>query len=133
MEHKPEYISWATMIQRCYNFEHCTYEYAGAKGITVCDKWRHSFEAFYKDVGPRPEGKPHLRILDKSKGYCPGNVKWMSKIEVNRSLPSTKLNMKLAKEIRAKANLFTNRQLAKEYHVVPSTICMLLRGETWKK
>lgn len=70
-----EYQTWATISQRCYNTKNTVYRHYGGKGITVCDEWRNSFEQFYRDMGPRPEGCSLDRI-DPNKGYEPNNCRW---------------------------------------------------------
>lgn len=44
----------------------------------MCDAWAESFDAFYADVGDRPEGMTLDRI-DNNKGYTPNNVRWATK------------------------------------------------------
>ena len=53
----PEYQVWAAIIQRCTNPNNPSYPRYGGRGVTVCERWRDSFEAFYEDMGDRPEGK----------------------------------------------------------------------------
>lgn len=82
---KREYIAWLSMKTRCYNVSHPTYAGYGARGITVCDEWRYSFEAFLKDVGPRPDGDYSLERLDNAKGYTKENCVWASRLQQNRN------------------------------------------------
>ena len=48
------YSTWLAMIQRCYYPKNVGYKNYGARGITVCNRWRKSFEAFLEDMGERP-------------------------------------------------------------------------------
>ena len=56
------YSSWKAMIQRCENPNCPAFKWYGARGITICDRWRNSFTAFLADTGERPEGTSIDRI-----------------------------------------------------------------------
>lgn len=72
------YAIWSAMKQRCYNPDNDSYLRYGARGITVCDAWRESFETFYADVGDAPEGLTLDRI-DNDGNYEPGNIRWATR------------------------------------------------------
>ena len=73
----PEYRTWQSMHQRCSNQENEAYPEYGGRGIFVCKKWK-DFEAFYADMGSRPNGTTIDRI-DNDVGYEPGNCRWETK------------------------------------------------------
>ncbi len=75
MSKSATYSSWSAMKDRCYQESHKEYKRYGALGITVCRRWRNSFENFLQDMGERPPGHS-LERLDGSKGYKPSNCVW---------------------------------------------------------
>lgn len=75
------YNVWRSMKARCHRETDPDYCYYGARGITVCDRWRESYSAFKDDVGAT--WKPGLTIdrIDNDGNYEPGNVKWSTMTE----------------------------------------------------
>lgn len=88
MEGTPEYKVWCGMKRRCLNKNDPSYAGYGAKGVTICDEWVHSFQAFYDHVGERPSAEHSIDRIDNSKGYEIGNVRWATKLQqsVNRTI-----------------------------------------------
>ncbi len=81
------YGVWANIIQRCTNKNHPLYRRYGAKGITICEKWRSSFNRFALDMGKRPTPLHSIDRIDNSKGYYKENCRWATKTvqSINRN------------------------------------------------
>ena len=77
----PEYRTWRGMKQRCLNPKATQFSYYGGRGVTVCNRWRDSFEAFLADVGPRPNGMTLDRFPNAGGNYEPGNVRWANQVQ----------------------------------------------------
>lgn len=86
----PEYQIWLTMKQRCHNPKNKRYPLYGARGITVCQEWRKSFQAFLDYLGPRPSKSLQLDRIDNNKGYEPGNVRWATQVQQVRNRRNNK-------------------------------------------
>lgn len=91
----PEYRVWNGLIDRCENPNNNSYHRYGGRGITVCPRWRESFEAFYADMGPRPSPRHQLDRKDNEKGYEPGNCRWATKaVQANNTRSNRRLTVR---------------------------------------
>lgn len=98
-QHKKIYDIYNNMMKRCYNEQNIYYYNYGGRGITVSDRWKDSFENFYKDItqvlGYPKEGDTLDRI-DNNRGYHIENLKWsnMTEQNVNRRNRYSETSMK---------------------------------------
>lgn len=83
------YCLWAGMIQRCTNPNHTAYRNYGGRGVSVCERWR-SYENFFADMGPRPDGMTLDRI-DNELSYSPTNCRWATRGEQNSNKSNNRL------------------------------------------
>jgi len=72
---RPEYRVWGAMTERCTNPHNKAYEYYGARGISVCERWKR-FELFLLDMGERPSTKHSIERKDVNGNYTPDNCHW---------------------------------------------------------
>lgn len=59
--------------------------------MTVCNRWRWSFDNFLEDVGPCPSPKHTIERKRNELGYEPGNVRWATRDEQARNKSVTRL------------------------------------------
>ena len=75
MSGTPEYNSWQSMLERCYDPRHKSYGLYGGRGVIVYEPWRENVLQFYADMGPS-NGLELDRWPDNNGNYEPGNVRW---------------------------------------------------------
>jgi hypothetical protein len=85
MRHTPEYNTWLMMRARCNKRENKSFANYGGRGIQVCDRWNNSFEAFFADMGKRPNGTSIDRV-DVNGNYEPSNCRWATIHEQSRNM-----------------------------------------------
>lgn len=128
-----EYWAWQSIIQRCENPKHEFFLHYGGRGIRICAEWRQSFEAFFRDVGPRPASGYSVDRKDNDGHYEPGNVRWASRVGQARNRRTTLLSEEKVRDIR---RLYANGEslasLARRFGVGAPAIHAVVNHVTWR-
>ena len=86
----------------------------------ICERWLNNFEAFYQDMGDRPEGMS-LERINNDLGYSPENCKWATAKDQQRNRRSSRL-------IEAFGVSMTLAQWAEKTGLNPVTISNRIRA-----
>jgi hypothetical protein len=79
LSYTPEYRAWQTMRLRCVDPTNAAYPDYGGRGITVCERWLNSVEAFVADMGPKPTPAHELDRENNDGNYEPDNCRWVTR------------------------------------------------------
>lgn len=91
-----EHSVWRHAKARCLDPNNRDWKNYGGRGITMCNEWINSFEAFLQHIGMRPLKDQNqarglfLDRIDNNRGYEPGNVRWATMTESNRNRRNVK-------------------------------------------
>lgn len=71
--------TWKNMKARCYSKNHMYYNNYGGRGITICEEWRTSYEAFKKwAVDNGYEEELTIDRKENDGNYEPSNCRWVT-------------------------------------------------------
>jgi len=113
--HTKEYNAWVDVRRRCYNPKYRFFHRYGGRGITVCDRWRESFENFFADMGLCPPDKYAVGRIDNDGNYEPSNCRWENRDE---EMNNTSRN----RYFEYQGRIQTGTQWARELEIDPSSV-----------
>lgn len=114
----PTYRSWHSMKDRCLRSLATGFDRYGERGITICDRWLNSFEAFRDDMGERPSLDYSIDRIDNNGNYEPGNCRWATRTEQANNRKKQKPRLL----IEFNGESLTVNEWAKRIGVQPGTI-----------
>lgn len=141
------YNIWCKMISRCENSSDEAYPRYGGSGITICQEWRESFEAF-RAWALANGYERHLtidRYPDQHGGYAPSNCRWATYAQQNRNYSRNRpvtyhgrevLVCDLAAEVGFPQDIIKNRIFRYGWDIeraVTTPVQHRVKSEPWKK
>lgn len=93
------YVIWRAIKNRCSLETNSYYHRYGGRGITICDRWKNSFNSFYDDMGEsykkhvKNYGRKNTTIdrIDNDGNYEPSNCRWATCKENTNNRSNTKI------------------------------------------
>lgn len=89
--HPIEYSTWKTIKSRCYAKSQKDRGNYSENNIEVCERWLHSFDTFFNDMGVRPGKGYSIDRIDNKNNYSKENCKWSNWKEQSRNRGSFNL------------------------------------------
>ena len=86
-----QYDIWLHMRERVSNPNNPAWHNYGGRGITVCERWKKSFENFWSDMGATYKPGLQLDRINNDLGYSPENCRWTTSKYNNRNRRDNRL------------------------------------------
>lgn len=110
------YDVWREMRRRCSKEKDLSYQYYGARGISVCDEWDSNYENFYNWAikSGYSEGLEIDRI-DVDGDYSPSNCRWVTRKEQMNNISRNRY-------VTIRKNTKTLSQWGELFNINPQTL-----------
>lgn len=135
MTNSSEYMVWQNIKNRCLYEDYRDYHCYGGRGITICDRWKNSFIAFYEDMGAKPFPEAQIDREDNDGNYEPNNCRWTTAKVNARNRSTGKLTIENVREMRKlyKSGTMTQCELAEKYNIAKPGVSCIMSNKTWKE
>lgn len=128
----PEYGVWVSMNGRCLSEGNHAYPLYGGRGISVCERWRKSYQNFIADMGYRPEKGYDIDRIDNDGDYTPENCRWVTHKENTRNRSTSKLDQgKVLKMKTLRQVGLSYGKIAKSFNISRSYARQVCIGNYW--
>lgn len=121
------------MLTRCYDAQSKSYKYYGARGITVCDEWLHSYEPFYEwSINNGYFNELTIDRIDSNGNYEPSNCRWSDSKTQGRNKRHV-ISIEKVKEIKRLLNEgYTHHTIATIVKTTHHRVSLISKGASWK-
>lgn len=132
-ENKRLYCIWLGMIGRCYNPEHISYRWYGAKNRQVCEEWREVRGFFNWALVNGYAEDLTLERMESKGNYEPVNCEWIPLRFQNQNTTVSLGKDKVIEMRRLLTQGFTPKEMSIKFNVAYSTVISIKNFRNYKK